>query len=125
MKPTDDPMKDWPNWKRELAGVAPRSIDDIHYCNFKETEVRTYMDQADEALTMLPKKPRDSKYQRTIHGKTVDIYDILLAYDVTSPPLQHLIKKALMAGQRGHKDRMTDLKEILSAAQRAVEMEED
>jgi hypothetical protein len=92
-----DPMGNWPEWKKVLAGVAPE------YCNSGET----------------------NKYQRTIRGETLDIYDILLAYGVTSPPLQHLIKKALMAGQRGHKDRMTDLKEILSAAQRAVEMEEN
>lgn len=65
----------------------------------------------------------NNKYQRTIRGETVDVYDVLLAFNVTNPALQHLIKKALCAGLRGHKDRKTDLEEILSAAKRALELE--
>ena len=75
-----------------------------------------------------------SKYDRTIIGRnadgqpvavTVDVYQVMDAFEVTSSPLQHLIKKALCAGNRGHKDRKTDLKEILASARRAVEMYED
>lgn len=68
-------------------------------------------------------KLMNNKYRRTIRGETVDVYDVLLAFNVTNPALQHLIKKALCAGLRGHKDRKTDLEEILSAAKRALELE--
>lgn len=63
------------------------------------------------------------KYNRTIKGVSVDIYDILHAFEVTNPALQHLIKKALCPGQRGHKDRMQDLIEVRESAIRAVELE--
>lgn len=74
----------------------------------------------------LLEKPRvePNKYKRVINGASVDVYDILKAYEVNNPALQHLIKKALCAGLRGHKDRKTDMKEILSAANRALELEE-
>lgn len=65
-----------------------------------------------------------SKYNRTIKGVTVDVYDVLQAFNVTNPALQHLIKKALCAGLRGHKDRMQDLIETRGSAIRAIELEE-
>lgn len=65
-----------------------------------------------------------SKYNRTIKGVTVDVYDVLHAFNVTNPALQHLIKKALCAGLRGHKDRMQDLIETRESAIRAIELEE-
>lgn len=65
-----------------------------------------------------------SKYNRTIKGVTVDVYDVLQAFNVTNPALQHLIKKALCAGLRGHKDRMQDLIETRDSAIRAIELEE-
>ncbi|EAS0628072.1 hypothetical protein [Salmonella enterica] len=65
-----------------------------------------------------------SKYDRNIKGVTVDVYDVLHAFNVTNPALQHLIKKALCAGLRGHKDRMQDLIETRDSAIRAIELEE-
>lgn len=52
-----------------------------------------------------------------------DVYDILVAYNVTNPGLQHAIKKLLMAGKRGHKDVSIDLVEAISAISRAIEIE--
>ena len=71
-----------------------------------------------------------SKYDRTIYGKCgnvakVDVYRVLDAWGVTNPQLQHLIKKSLQAGGRGHKSELEDLKDILDSAQSAVEMYED
>lgn len=62
------------------------------------------------------------KYQREIKpGVFVDVYDVLYAFEVTDPCLQHLIKKALAAGKRGHKDTRQDLVDIRDSAQRAVD----
>ena len=64
-----------------------------------------------------------SKYTKLIHGVSVDVYDVLTAWGVTNPALQHLIKKALQCGQRGHKDKQQDLQDIIDSAIRAQELE--
>lgn len=66
-----------------------------------------------------------NKYSKEIKKNVyVDVYDVLKAFDVRCPALQHLIKKALAAGQRGHKDLMTDLDDIIASANRAKELAE-
>lgn len=63
-----------------------------------------------------------SKYTKTIHGVPVDVCDVLQAWGVSNPALQHLIKKALQCGQRGHKDNAQDLQDIIDSAIRAKEL---
>ena len=67
-------------------------------------------------------------YNKSIVGKdgiitTVDVYRVLEAFSVTNPQLQHIVKKALCAGQRGHKDYFRDLQDIVDSAKNAIEME--
>ena len=64
-----------------------------------------------------------SKYTKTIRGVSVDVYDVLQAWGVSNPALQHIIKKALQCGQRGHKDNAQDLQDIIDSAIRAKELE--
>lgn len=65
-----------------------------------------------------------SKYHREIKpGVWVDFYDIVNAWSVTNPALQHLIKKALQPGERGHKDLLTDMQDIVDSAVRARQIE--
>ncbi|MEF4813145.1 hypothetical protein U9725_20810 [Escherichia coli] len=65
-----------------------------------------------------------NKYLHEIKpGLFVDVYDVLMAWNVTNPALQHLIKKALQAGERGHKSREQDLQDIIDSAIRAKELE--
>lgn len=65
-----------------------------------------------------------NKYLREIKpGIFIDVYDVLMAWNVTNPALQHLIKKALQAGDRGHKSREQDLQDIIGSAIRAKELE--
>jgi len=52
----------------------------------------------------------------------VDVYDVIKAFNVTSAPMQHLLKKALCAGDRGHKDRRQDIVDIIDSAKRELEM---
>lgn len=63
-----------------------------------------------------------NKYSRVCKGVTIDVYDVLKAFEVTDPALQHLVKKALCAGLRGHKTMQQDLEEVLESAKRAVEL---
>lgn len=66
----------------------------------------------------------NNKYQREIKpGVFVDVYDVLKAWDVRNPALQHLVKKALAVGQRGHKDAAEDLQDIVDSAVRAQELD--
>lgn len=74
------------------------------------------------SLVETPPSVGNRKYQREIKpGVWVDVYDVLYAFTVSDPCLQHLIKKALAAGQRGHKDTRQDLVDIRDSAQRAVD----
>lgn len=62
-----------------------------------------------------------SKYHKTIKGVTFDVYDVLRAFEVTSPPIQHAVKKLLMPGNRGHKDQLQDVQEAAQSIQREIE----
>lgn len=64
-----------------------------------------------------------SKYKRSVSSLTIDIYDVLQAWQVTNPAIQHAIKKLLQPGQRGHKTRTEDLQEALVSIERAIELE--
>lgn len=63
-----------------------------------------------------------NKYKRQLKGIELDVYDVLHAFKVTNPALQHAIKKLLMPGERGAKDAVQDLKEAIQAVDRAIEM---
>ena len=67
----------------------------------------------------------ESKYSKRIGKEIVDVYDVLMAFNVTNPATQHAIKKLLMHGNRGHKDKITDLKEAHQSIARAIELENE
>lgn len=65
------------------------------------------------------------KYEATIIGLCgtavkIDIYRVLDAYPQVDPHIEHLIKKALKPGERGHKDKRTDYLNIIESAQKAL-----
>lgn len=68
-----------------------------------------------------------NKYERDItdrqgNSATVDVYDVLKAFEVTCPATQHALKKLLCSGLRGHKDLQTDLLEAKESITRAIEL---
>ena len=66
-----------------------------------------------------------SKYQVNIKGTPCDVYDVLKAFDVRNPAIQHAIKKLLMPGRRGHKDKLQDLLEAKQSIVRAINLENE
>jgi hypothetical protein len=90
------------------------------------------------AVEPAPKQPpapttdRGSKYHRTIrqtlpgdtHGLSivVDVYDVLQAFGVDCPALQHAAKKILCAGLRGAKGAEQDISEAANSCRRAIEL---
>lgn len=65
-----------------------------------------------------------NKYAKPIpKGLTsLDVYDVLIMFDVRDPAIQHAVKKLLMCGQRGHKTQLEDLQEARQSIARAIEM---
>ena len=70
-------------------------------------------------------KEKTNKYKRKVPTLEIDVYDILKAFGVTNPAVQHAIKKLLCAGDRGYKDKVQDLKEALASISRAIELENE
>ena len=79
----------------------------------------------EEEQDYAPEDSKRSKYHREIKpGIWVDVYDVLHAWRVQNPALQHLIKKALQPGGRGHKTHEQDMKDIIASALQAGELGE-
>lgn len=74
----------------------------------------------------IEKVRQHNHYFKDVSGlNEIDVYMVLKLFNVTDPCLQHIAKKALCAGQRGHKDFKKDLQDILDTAKRAVEINND
>lgn len=63
-----------------------------------------------------------NKYTRRVPSNDIDVYDVLEAFDVVNPALQHAIKKLLMPGARGKGGYTQDLNEAIQSVNRALEM---
>lgn len=70
-----------------------------------------------------------NKYIRTIHschdgGKyiQVDVYEVLLAFNITDPGLQHALKKLLCCGIRNKGTEVQDMEEAIDAINRSIEI---
>ena len=74
---------------------------------------------------MKPNKYRKKLPARVVEQGEMDVYDVLVTFRVTCPAVQHAVKKLLCPGERGHKDRATDLREALVSIERAVQLETD
>ena len=62
-------------------------------------------------------------YQKPVaHLKWIDVYRVLVLFDVTDPCLQHSVKKLLCAGQRGAKGQRQDIEEAIASLLRYLEM---
>lgn len=75
--------------------------------------------------TSEPELNDGNKYHKTIIGLCgtavkVDVYRVLDAYPTGDAALDHAIKKALIPGKRGHKDKITDYQNIIESAQKAL-----
>lgn len=68
-----------------------------------------------------PRSTARNKYDREIVPFLfVDVYDVLSAFPTESPAIDHAVKKLLAPGQRGVKNRTTDLEEAISSIQREI-----
>jgi hypothetical protein len=61
-------------------------------------------------------------YRFSYKGINLDPFRIAAIYNMKSFAMMTILKKVLCAGNRGHKDYKQDLKDIICAAQRELEM---
>jgi len=71
------------------------------------------------------KEDQGAHYRFEYKGIKLDPARILTIYRQGDPLLGAIVKKALCAGNRGHKDFEQDLKDIICAAERRLEMLEE
>jgi len=80
--------------------------------------------QYDILSTLTDTNQRYSHYFKDVrHLSVIDVYRILELYEVTDPCIQHAIKKLLLAGQRGAKDRNKDVAEASATLERWQQMQ--
>jgi hypothetical protein len=76
----------------------------------------------------MPESHSGSKYLRRIEKDEakilIDVYDVLVTFEVTCPARAHAVKKLLCAGIRGKGDCLQDLRETRDAVLRAIQLEE-
>lgn len=98
-----------------------------HYDNYRSPigqmsdEVKENIKEAWEvAIEQNDMPPTPNKYQKRLRNNiAIDVYDVLDAFKVENPAVQHAIKKMLCAGQRGYKDYEQDLDEAIQSLERA------
>ena len=66
-------------------------------------------------------QPRNKYDREILPGVYVDVYDVLGAFKTNSTAIDHAVKKLLAPGQRGVKDRITDLNEAIESIQREID----
>jgi len=67
-----------------------------------------------------------SVYHHEVPTLTVDVYRVLLAFEVTDPCVQHAVKKLLCLGKRiGGKSAEQDVREAIWTLARWLEMREE
>lgn len=84
-----------------------------------------YEDQIEQHLSEQRAKEIEelgNKYIRVCKGTKIDVYDVLVAFEITCPAMQHAIKKMLCTGIRGHKTFNEDADEAIKSIQRAKEL---
>lgn len=81
-------------------------------------------DAVDEALKEVAKNEDQlNKYKKQCKGVEIDVYDVLKAFNIVNPAIQHAIKKLLAGGQRGYKDVEQDYNEAIQSIKRGIELD--
>lgn len=132
-------VKKYTTSTQKLAGIMEDVLTSVFKVDRnKEGDPEVFINEAfiDKDCIQDIKAPRPNKYMRKIktfeshdiNGSPieidvwVDVYDVIKAFNVTSGPMQHALKKVLCAGERGHKDLLEDLNDIIVSVEREIEM---
>jgi len=116
---------EWKKGAERMEPIVQNGNDGEHY-----EEVQILEDKAldDELRSRVVESlfSNKSKYHREIKkGVSVDVYDVLSAFEVVNPAMQHALKKMLAPGKRGAKDTIQDMQEAIQSIERAIELEKE
>lgn len=76
-------------------------------------------------IDVQPKK-HNHYFKNVKHLDTIDVYRVLELFNVTSPTIQHAVKKLLVAGGRGAgKDITQDVREAIDSLERWFAMQDE
>ena len=119
-----DPYQDWHIGydvdSKTITSYNPK----IHSSPVSFEEFVKGMPNYAEVAEVHGKSNQRSKYHREVKpGVWIDVYDVIKAWGVNNPAQQHLIKKALQAGDRGHKDYDEDMDDVIASAKRAKDLQ--
>ena len=122
--------KNGADWCSETGKWISRihPVDDWYFKNspwqrHKQPEELPFVDSLNDQYAEIEQVRKHRHYFKDVSNiAEIDVYAVLKLFDVTDPCLQHIVKKALCAGKRGHKDMMEDLQNIVDTAIRAVEL---
>ena len=113
------------NFNETLSDFIKKNEGDVEIVWQRHTqpEELPFMDSLNDQYAEIERVRKHRNYFKDVSNiAEIDVYAVLKLFDVTDPCLQHIIKKALCAGKRGHKDMMEDLQNIVDTATRAVEL---
>ena len=109
-------------WKNTISTTQALS-QNIVWQRHTQPEELPFMDSLNDQYAEIEQVRKHRHYFKDVSNiAEIDVYAVLKLFEVTDPCLQHIVKKALCAGKRGHKDMMEDLQNIVDTAIRAVEL---
>ena len=126
---------DWCEWcdirtRRSINGWRDQSA--LRDWQFRRPRQQPTAPQPQPPEPEHPALSAGSKYKRMLRQTlpeghagafaVVDVYDVLRAWDVHCPAIQHAIKKLLQPGQRGSKSAAQDLREAIGSIERAIQL---
>lgn len=94
--------------------------DNPQKSNMTENHPTPNSQQNNEVPT--PKQKYNHYFKEVVGIDSIDVYAVLTLWDVRCPAVAHAIKKLLCSGQRGAKNRETDLMEAADSIKRAIEL---
>ena len=109
-------------WKNTISSRGALS-QNIVWKRHTQPEELPFMDSLNDQYAEIEQVRKHRHYFKDVSNiAEIDVYTVLKLFEVADPCLQHIVKKALCAGKRGHKDMMEDLQNIVDTAIRAVEL---
>jgi hypothetical protein len=110
-----------------IAELEKYNFDLAVESNNKSELIKMLNERIKEVTTQELARATHNKYERELTDRfsntcIVDVYDVLVAFNVTCPATQHAVKKLLCTGIRGHKDSSQDLIEAKESITRAIEL---
>lgn len=115
----DSPLDEKSKAMRHLLDELPIAKFDPRIAKEADAKVEAWMDSA---IAKTQEHDAGQHYRKTYKGIKLDPARIVQIFNATHPMQLTIIKKALCAGERGHKDQVQDILDIKNACDRWLEM---